>query len=288
MKKVKINKINKRYNNKYSKNFYNFAVKDNENYFVNRVLTHNCYSSRYNPDTIYVSTNQDQIINECIAWSKDQVWPKIPNQQDSTYYMVDIGNHVDMSLMQKHLTKSKVNNLFSTNTSGLEYILKRFDETEKLNTTFATKYSHMLKLDVNNFNKKPRVRISIMPKTPMKVLEPNTTDLETRISDIERLEKLGWEVHINFAPIVIYNGWTKDYEKLINRIPPRPCEVIFLTNHVNSMSRASNKAKEFMKYSNEVKNKSGVMRYPIKGKRKAVSFIKNLLESKGFTVRYIF
>lgn len=233
-----------------------------------------CFSSRYNSDTVYVSTNIDEIIDESLNWVNNQQWPKISNQQDSTYYMLELFCNSDASLMQKYI--------------DLEYILKSIDNHPKANTTFATKYSSMLNLDVNDFNKKPRVRISIMPETPMKVLEPNTTDLETRISDIERLEKLGWEVHINFAPIVIYDNWIQDYKDLITRIPPRPCEVIFLTNHVNTMNRVSDDVKEYLQYSNEIKNQNGVMRYPIEYKRKAVLFINNLLETNGFKVRYIF
>ena len=38
-------------------------------------------------------------------------------------------------------------------------------------------------------------------------------------------------------------------------------EVIALTNHVNQMAKASEEAQELMKYSNEVKNNSGVISF---------------------------
>jgi len=247
-----------------------------------------CYASRYNPKNIYISLNQDSIINSCIQWSELQKWKKQPNQQDSTYYMVDIGCNTDMSLMQKYLNKAKKNDLFNSFDSGLMSILSKFDRAERLNTTFATKYSHLLNLDVHHLSKKPRVRISIMPEKSMKVLEPNTSTLQQRIKDCERLEKLGWEVHWNFSPVVMYDNWIKDYKELISNLPPRPCEVIFLTNHENSMIKANEEAKNYMKYSSEIKNSSGVMRYPIDEKRNAVESIKSFLGENNFKVRYIF
>lgn len=246
-----------------------------------------CYASRYKPDIIYISNNQDQIIDSCIDWVKDQEWPKVPNQQHSKYYMVDIGCNCDLPLMQKYLKKAGLKDLFS-NEKGLLDILEKFDREEKLNTTFATKYSHMLNLDVNHFSKKPRVRISIMPEEPMEVLEPNTSTLEQRINDCKRLESLGWEVHWNFSPVVIYKNFTTDYRNLINSLLPRPCEVIFLTNHKNSMERASENVIKYIQHSNEIKNSSGVMRYKSKHKRKAVEWIRKVLEENNFKVRYIF
>ena len=86
----------------------------------------------------------------------------------------------------------------------------------------------------------------------------------------------------------MYDNWIKNYKELISNLPPRPCEVIFLTNHENSMIKANEEAKNYMKYSSEIKNSSGVMRYPIDKKRNAVESIKCFLEKNNFKVRYIF
>ena len=88
MRKLKIKKINKYYNMQYSKKFYNFAVKDNENYFVNSILTHNCYMSRYNGERVFVNTNVDDIFQSVVEWEKDYI--KVPDHQDPIYTMVDI------------------------------------------------------------------------------------------------------------------------------------------------------------------------------------------------------
>jgi urease gamma subunit len=68
------------------------------------------------------------------------------------------------------------------------------------------------------------------------------------------------------------------------------CEVIALTNHINQMAKAEEPAKELMKYSREVKNKSGVMRYPLAHKTRLLNEFKEIY-SEYFplnTIRYIF
>jgi hypothetical protein len=68
------------------------------------------------------------------------------------------------------------------------------------------------------------------------------------------------------------------------------CEVIALTNHINQMRRSSSGAQELMRFSNEIKNNSGVMRYPLIHKKRRINEFK-LLYSQYFdlkTIRYIF
>lgn len=91
MNKLKITKINKYLYNKYNKTFYNFAVEDNENYFANNILTHNCYVGRYNNDRVYINENTDQILNSINKWVENKPFPKTPNQVDDKYYCIDIG-----------------------------------------------------------------------------------------------------------------------------------------------------------------------------------------------------
>ena len=68
------------------------------------------------------------------------------------------------------------------------------------------------------------------------------------------------------------------------------CEVIALTNHKNQMAKASEDAQKIMAASCEVKNESGVMRYPLKDKQAYLEHWK-FLYSAYFninTIRYIF
>ncbi|NQY42386.1 MAG: hypothetical protein HRT87_03450 [Legionellales bacterium] len=239
-----------------------------------------CYMSRYNEKRVFVNTNVNDIFNSVVEWEK--TYNKVPDQQDPIYTMVDIACNSDLVLMQKHMPEPLID------------YLKRYDDHPRLNTTMATKYPGLLKLDVRHFNKKPRVRVSLMPQAYANVLEPKMQDITSRIEDINRLKDLGWEVHINYSPLIFYPGWDKHYDDLFKQVKTiageNKCEVIALTNHTRQMFRAPEQAKELMKYSCEVKNKQGVMRYPIEFKTKMLSKF-TVLYTKYFpinTIRYIF
>jgi len=239
-----------------------------------------CYMSRYNGHRVFVNTNVDDIFNSVVEWEK--TYNKVPNQQDPVYTMVDIACNSDLVLMQKHMPEPL-----------MDY-LKRYDDHPQLNSTMATKYPHMLKLDVNHFNKKPRVRVSLMPQKYSFILEPKMQGIRSRIKDVNRLKDLGWEVHLNYSPLIFYPGWREEYDNLFKFVKKyageNKCEVITLTNHVYQMNRSSEEARELMKYSDEVKNHNGIMRYPVKQKARLLEDFKSIY-AKYFdldTIRYIF
>lgn len=239
-----------------------------------------CYMARYNGDRVFVNTNVDDIFQSVVDWEKD--YTKVPDQQDPVYTMVDIACNTDLVLMQRHLSEPLID------------YLKRYDNHPRLNSTMATKYPSLLNLDVTSFNKKPRVRVSLMPQEYADVLEPKMQSIKSRIEDINRLKLLGWEVHINYSPLIFYPGWLEQYKSLFLQVKEiageNKCEVIALTNHKLQMEKASTEAQELMKYSSEVKNSSGVMRYPIKHKNKLIEEFRQLY-SEFFdlsTIRYIF
>ena len=239
-----------------------------------------CYMSRYNGHRVFVNTNVLDIVSSVYEWAKDYV--KFPDQQDSIYKIVDVACNTDLVLMQKHCPIPLVD------------YLKMYDDHSEINSTMATKYPSLLKIDVNHFNKKPRVRVSLMPQSYSNILEPKMQSIESRIRDINRLKDLGWEVHINYSPVIIYKNFRKEYQDLFQEVKDvagdNKCEVIFLTNHPMQMERVKGLASEMMGKSNQVKNANGVMRYPLDYKRKAVSIFKEEY-SKVFNVesiRYIF
>ena len=239
-----------------------------------------CYMSRYNGKRVFVNTNVDDIFESVVKWEEGFI--KVPDQQDPKYTMVDVACNTDLVLMQKHLPEPLID------------YLKRYDDHPQLNSTMATKYPKLLKLDVNHFNKKPRVRVSLMPQRFADVLEPKMQKVADRIPEINRLKDLGWEVHVNYSPLVFYKKWKEDYSELFKMVKDiagvNKCEVIALTNHANQMARSSDQAKELMSLSYEVKNSSGVMRYPLKHKTRLLEEFKELY-SQYFdldTIRYIF
>jgi spore photoproduct lyase len=239
-----------------------------------------CYMSRYNDKRVYVNTNVDEIFQSVVEWEKNYI--KVPDQQDPIYTMVDVACNTDLVLMQKHLPEPLID------------YLKRYDDHPQLNSTMATKYPGLLKLDVNHFNKKPRVRVSLMPQKYSDILEPKMSSILSRIHDINRLKALGWEVHCNYSPLIFYPGWKEEYDNLFKQVNEiageNKCEVIALTNHKFQMIRSSAEAQELMKYSSEVKNKSGVLRYPLVHKTRLLNEFKSIY-GKYFSlesIRYIF
>ena len=239
-----------------------------------------CYMSRYNGKRVFVNKNVDEIFQSVVDWEKG--YYKMPDQQDPIYTMVDVACNSDLVLMQKHMPEPLID------------YLKRYDNHPQLNTTMATKYPGLLKLDVNHFNKPPRVRVSLMPQKYSNILEPKMQKITRRIGDVNRLKGLGWQVHLNYSPLVFYPGWKEEYNSLFEEVKANAgtnkCEVIALTNHRNQMAKASPEAQELMRRSYEVKNKSGVMRYPLQHKGRLLREFKEIY-SKYFplnTIRYIF
>jgi spore photoproduct lyase len=240
-----------------------------------------CYMSRYNGKRVFVNENVDDIFNSVVEWEKG--FTKVPDQQDPVYTMVDIACNSDLVLMQKYMPEPLID------------YLKRYDDHPTLNSTMATKYPSLLKLNVKKFNKKPRVRVSLMPQDYADVLEPNTQKIEKRIHEINRLKDLGWEVHINYSPVVFGDkDWKAKYLELFSAVRriagTNKCEVIALTNHKLQMERSSPAAREIMKHAKEIKNAQGVMRYPLKYKKPMLLRWKKIY-SLFFpieTIRYIF
>jgi spore photoproduct lyase len=239
-----------------------------------------CYMSRYNGKRVFVNKNVDEIYESVVEWEKE--FTKVPDQQDPIYTMVDVACNSDLVLMQKHMPEPLID------------YLKRFDNHPQLNSTMATKYPGLLTLDVRHFNKPPRVRVSLMPQKYSNILEPKMQKIVSRIADINRLKKLGWEVHLNYSPLIFYPGWKEEYNNLFSMVKDvageNKCEVIALTNNVKQMIKTTPEARELMRRSYEIKNQSGVMRYPLEHKGRLLSEFKEIY-SKYFsikTIRYIF
>lgn len=239
-----------------------------------------CYMSRYNGKRVFVNSNFIEIVDAVYQWADN--YEKVPDQQDPVYKMVDIACNTDLVLMQKHLPLPLID------------YLRMYDHHSEVNTTMATKYPRLLKLDVTDFNKKPRIRVSLMPQKYSDILEPKMQKISDRIKDINRLRDLGWEVHINFSPVILHEGFREEYGKLFKEIKEVcgecKCEVIFLTNHPFQMHKASEEAKNMMRRSNQIKNSNNTMRYPLDLKKKGIEIFKEEY-SKYFdldSIRYIF
>lgn len=240
-----------------------------------------CYVNRYNPDTVYVYENVRDILSSMIRWGAAQRWPKIPNQIHDEFYLLDIGCNCDVPLMWKYQPWGTI----------IDY----FNSHDKLGITFATKYPSKLKHRPKG-NKLPRVRISMMPEKISEILEPNTDSIRTRISEFERLYDLGWEVHVNFSPVVVYDGWQEDYARLFEKMDlliPRyvqkqiKAEIIFLTYSDLQEDLATPEQLELLKSPLQEFKRKNVLRYKWQIKKELINEFKSLLPN-WCEIRYVF
>lgn len=186
-----------------------------------------CYVGRFNHDKVYINENTDEIMLSVHSWLNKQSWPKVPNQCDEKYYVIDIGCSTDIPLMSKYYDWQKVFN--------------HFNDIHEIKSTFATKYPSLF--DPNKYDlkgDKHRIRVSLMPQKYSDILEPNTDKIIDRIERIPYLQSF-IEVHINFSPIIYADGWLEEYKKLFTELYSAGIEVksecIFLTHNIQQHER---------------------------------------------------
>jgi len=181
-----------------------------------------CYTRRFGRKYIYVNTNLDEILSKLTDYANTCIIPKIPNQTDDKYYTVDICCDTDLNYHWKNYDWDKVFNYFLN-----QNVLK---------ATFATKFVNYNLLKYGS--QKLRIRFSLMPQNISDILEPKTSKIEQRIKAIDKFIDAGWDVHINFSPILYYKNWISDYKQLFTLIDSLvenknkvSCECIFLTHN---------------------------------------------------------
>ena len=188
-----------------------------------------CYVDRHkaiNPITLF--TNTEEILQAIDRHVEKQVWPKAPNQTDAVYYTYDIGCNSDISVD-------------ATLSDSVAQTLRFFQEHPKAKATFATKFVNRELLSINP-QRKTRIRFSLMPAAISKLVDVRTDPVEQRLAAINDFWEAGYEVHVNFSPVIVYGGkqWRHDYCDLFKQLDEvlRPevrkqmqCEVIFLTHN---------------------------------------------------------
>ena len=187
-----------------------------------------CYVPRNkgyaNPITLFV--NIDEIAG-ALARHARKLGPKPePNQVDPTDWVYDIGVNGDCS----------VDAALSDNVADLVAL---FRELPNAKTSFATKLVNpqLLSLDPRGGT---RIRFSLMPADTARLLDVRTSPIRDRITAIDPFVDAGYEVHLNFSPVVIQDGWLEAYDELFREIDDSisdrakaqlACEVIFLTHN---------------------------------------------------------
>lgn len=187
-----------------------------------------CYVPRHkgfaNPITTFV--NIEQILGYLERHAKRQGVKATPNSVDPTYWVYDIGENSDLS----------VDALISDNVRDLVALFRRLPHAK---ASFATKYVNrdLLGYDPQG---KTRIRFSLMPAATARVVDVRTSPMAERIAAINDFVDAGYEVHLNFSPIIITEGWQEAYAELFQQVDATlspaakaqvAAEVIFLTHN---------------------------------------------------------
>lgn len=181
-----------------------------------------CYMKRHKPNGLVIFNNVTEILGAISSHAYFDTLDK-PNQTDPDYVTYDISCNEDFARHSKH-------HLWRG-------IFEFFRDHPRAKATFATKQVpyEFLKLDPR---RKVRIRFSLMPQEISDVLEPQTAPILERIQAVEDFIKAGYEVHLNFSPVIVYKDWEQDYRNLFDLVDTYvlskdqvKAEVIFLTHN---------------------------------------------------------
>lgn len=194
-----------------------------------------CYMKRHKPEGLDIAKNTNQILTEINNHSWFATVDK-PNQTHEKYVTYDISCNEDFAL---HLKYHK-----------WQYIFDFFKQSNVAMGSFATKYVNKELLTYNP-EKKIRIRFSLMPQKYADLLEPNTTKIIDRIKAINDFIEAGYDVHINFSPVIVTDDWLEQYRMLFEGVDALvdrkykdqvKAEVIFLTHnrdkHIHNLQTA--------------------------------------------------
>lgn len=190
-----------------------------------------CYTARRkgyaNPITVFANIEK---IMKHIERKCAKLGPKVITEEnrqcDPVLWTWDIGENNDCS----------VDDLVSDNIQDLINLFARLPNAK---ASFATKFVNR---NLLNYDPKghTRIRFSLMPQKVSRVVDVRTSSITERINAINDFVDAGYEVHINLSPVIIYDGWQKDYKSLLQEIDdtlhPKAktqikAEVIFLTHN---------------------------------------------------------
>jgi spore photoproduct lyase len=205
-----------------------------------------CYVPRRkgyaNPISIFVNIDEACAAIERHA-GRQGILPA-PDQIDPKHWVYDIGENGDLS----------VDTSICDNVRDLVDLFRRLPNAKG---SFATKYVNrdLLTYDPQG---KTRIRFSLMPEKIAKVVDVRTSSITERIAAVNDFVQAGYEVHLNFSPVIVYEGWEQDYQPLFEQIndtlSPEAkeqlrAEIIFLTHneHLHEVNlRWHPKAEEYL------------------------------------------
>jgi len=187
-----------------------------------------CYVPRRkgysNPVTVF--TNIEQISRHVARHIQKQGPKAEPNQCDPDAWVYDIGENSDCSVD-------------ATISDNVRDLCDLFRMTPTAKASFATKWVNrdLLEWDPRG---RSRIRFSLMPAETAKVTDLRTSPMADRIAAVNDFVEAGWEVHLNFSPVIMTPTWLTDWRLLFQQIDDvlspaakqqAAAEVIFLTHN---------------------------------------------------------
>jgi spore photoproduct lyase family protein len=165
-----------------------------------------CYVPRRkgysNPITVFA--NIEQITGYLARHVARQGPMTEPGQIDDHAWVYDIGENSDCS----------VDALVSDNVADL---VATFRDLPTAKASFATKFVNRELLDLDPQGR-TRIRFSLMPERDAKLLDIRTSSISERIAAIDDFVAAGYEVHLNFSPVVLRPGGDRDWAELLTRL----------------------------------------------------------------------
>ncbi len=186
-----------------------------------------CYVGRRkgyaNPITTFVNT--DEVLGSVERHAAKQGFKFGPTQADDDLWVYELGTNSDLS----------VDAAVSGNARDA---VEAFRGIPNAKATFATKFVNRGMLDYDP-QRKTRLRFSLMPPETSRLVDVRTSPVERRIAAIDDFVEAGYEVNVNFGPVIFKDGWAEDYAELFGMLDAAlspaakaqlAAEVIFLTH----------------------------------------------------------
>ena len=186
-----------------------------------------CYVGRRkgyaNPITTFV--NADEVLGAVERHAAKQGFKFEGTQADPDLWVYELGTNSDLS----------VDAAVSDNVKDAVGLFRGLPNAK---ATFATKFVNRELLDYDPQGK-TRLRFSLMPPETSRLVDVRTSPVRRRVEAIDDFVEAGYEVNVNFGPVILKDGWLEDYAELFWMLDAAlspaskrqlAAEVIFLTH----------------------------------------------------------
>ena len=187
-----------------------------------------CYVGRRkgyaNPISVFVNIDD---ITRALARHAARIGVKLEsNTIDPVDWVYDLGENGDLSLG-------------AALSDNVRDLVAAFRDIPNAKGSFATKFVNrdLLGYDPQG---RTRIRFSLMPETIARVVDVRTSSISERIAAIDDFVDAGYEVHLNFSPVIVHENWEAEWKALFAELDDRlsdrakaqlKCEIIFLTHN---------------------------------------------------------